>query len=111
MSLSDWIWIIGFLTVLFGPFLVPLVARFVFKHRGVWLYRLARAGRWLLGCLFLLLAYMDVQYFANGYGPDTAHHDRLGFVSSMMMASTAMFLCWAPWGRLFDKVRKTRHDS
>ena len=111
MSFSDWVWIIGLAAVLIGPFLVPLVARFVFRHRGVWLYRLASAGRWIVGCLCALLAYMDMQYFANGYGPDTAYHDRVGFISSVLLASIAMFLCWAPWGRWFDKVCKTKNDT
>jgi hypothetical protein len=27
MSFYEWIWVTGFVTVLFGPFVVPLVAR------------------------------------------------------------------------------------
>ena len=49
MSLSDWIWVIGFVIMLFGPFVVPLIAQWVFRHQGVWLYRIAMVGRWMLG--------------------------------------------------------------
>ena len=49
MSLSDRIGVIGVVTVLFGPFVVPLIAQWVFRHQGVWLYRIAMVGRWTLG--------------------------------------------------------------
>ena len=111
MSYFDWALVIGFLSLLFGPFVVPLMARFVFKHQGVWLYRVAKAGRWMVGCLFLLLAYMDVQYFAGGYGPDLAYHDRLGFISQMSLNSIGLFICWAPWGRILNALGPARQRT
>lgn len=72
MSYFEWALVLGFLSLLMGPFLVPLTARFVFRHQGVWLYRISRLGHCLVGVLFLLLAYMDMRYFASGYGPDLA---------------------------------------
>jgi hypothetical protein len=108
MSLSDWIWVVGFVTVLFGPFVVPLVARWVFRHQGVWLYRIAMVGRWLLGGLVALLILMDVEYFLNSYGPDQPYFDRRGFVSSMILGTMALLICWAPWGRILDWCRLPR---
>jgi hypothetical protein len=110
MSFSDWIWIIGFLTALFGPFLVPLVARWAFRHRGIWLYRIAKVGRWLLGGLVVLLIFMDLQYFMNSYGPQQQYYDRLGFISSMLLSSTALLICWAPWGRMHGWWRQRRSN-
>lgn len=110
MSYFEWALVLGFLSLLIGPFLAPLVARFVFRHQGVWLYRISRLGRWLVGVLFLLLAYMDVRYFASGYGPDLAYHDRLGFISSMLLSSLGIGFSFAPWGRIFNAFAHARRQ-
>ena len=101
MHIDEIAFILVLITLGAGPFVVPAIAWWIFRHEGVWLYRIARYLRWVDGLVFFFFLAIDASFFLDEAWSLQTAFEKENFYKRLITQSVMVFIYWAPWGRIF----------